>query len=58
MTSSILKHQGVGQKITTGWLNQQGVPETPKTDDIKYEQPLMCDTIMLAVSCFKQTPGL
>ena len=40
ITSSILNHQGVGYKITTGWHNHQGVSETPKMYDIIYEQPL------------------
>ena len=36
-----LKHQGVGQKMTTGWHNHQGVSETPKSANVICEQPLI-----------------
>ena len=36
-----LKQQGVGQKMTTGWHNHQGVSETPKSANVICEQPLI-----------------
>ena len=51
--SSILNHQGVAYKVTTGWHNHQGVSETPKTYDIIYEQPLKYASV-----CFRLLQSL